>query len=96
MRTLAIGDIHGGLKALKEILEKAQVTTKDKLVFLGDYVDKGITSRQVVEYVQKLQETFPEHVVALLGNHELELLRDRSPDKSTWGGYNYYQLSYCT
>jgi serine/threonine protein phosphatase 1 len=38
MRTLVIGDIHGGLRAL-QILERAKVTTKDTLIFLGDYVD---------------------------------------------------------
>ena len=38
-RTLAIGDIHGGFKALEEVLDKAQVTENDTLIFLGDYVD---------------------------------------------------------
>jgi serine/threonine protein phosphatase 1 len=39
MRTLVIGDIHGGLRAFNQILERAKVTTKDTLIFLGDYVD---------------------------------------------------------
>jgi hypothetical protein len=34
MRTLVIGDIHGGLRALHQILERAKVTTKDTLIFL--------------------------------------------------------------
>jgi serine/threonine protein phosphatase 1 len=39
MRTLVIGDIHGGLRAL-QIMERAKVTPKDTLIFLaGDYVD---------------------------------------------------------
>ena len=38
-RTLVVGDIHGGLKALEQALERANVTDKDKLIFLGDYVD---------------------------------------------------------
>jgi serine/threonine protein phosphatase 1 len=37
MRTLVIGDIHGGLRAL-QIMERAKVTKEDTLIFLGDYV----------------------------------------------------------
>lgn len=35
MRTLVIGDIHGGLRALHQIMERAKVTEKDKLIFFG-------------------------------------------------------------
>ncbi|WP_217707033.1 metallophosphoesterase [Pedobacter ghigonis] len=38
-RTLVIGDIHGGLKALIQLLERASVTKQDRLIFLGDFVD---------------------------------------------------------
>jgi serine/threonine protein phosphatase 1 len=38
MRTLVIGDIHGGLRALHQIIER-HVTPQDTLIFLGDYVD---------------------------------------------------------
>ncbi len=44
---------------------------------MGDYVDKGPTAKQVVEFVKDLTTTFPTKVTAILGNHELELLRDR-------------------
>ena len=50
-RTLVIGDIHGGLRALKQIFEKASVTTKDTLIFLGDYVDGWSESPQVLDYL---------------------------------------------
>jgi hypothetical protein len=65
-----------------------------RLVFMGDYLDKGITSKQTVEYVKSLTEQFPDFVTAILGNHEIELLRDRT--ESLWGGgrAGYYQLSY--
>ncbi len=39
MRTLVIGDIHGGLKALVQVLERAAVQPTDELIFLGDYTD---------------------------------------------------------
>ena len=38
-RKLVIGDIHGGLKALHQVLDRAKVTSKDTLIFLGDFVD---------------------------------------------------------
>ena len=50
MRTLVIGYIHGGLRALHQIMERANVTTKDTLIFLGDYVDGWSQSPQVLDY----------------------------------------------
>ena len=47
------------------------------LVFMGDYVDKGPSSRIVIEFVKSLTDKFPDQVTAILGNHELELLHDR-------------------
>lgn len=38
-RTLVIGDIHGGLKALIQVLERVEVKQNDRLIFLGDYVE---------------------------------------------------------
>jgi len=72
MRTLAIGDIHGGLKALKEVLKKAEVTTEDKLVFLGDYVDGWSESPQTLDFLFELKDTH--NCVILRGNHDDLLL----------------------
>ncbi|MFZ0598180.1 MAG: metallophosphoesterase, partial [Flavobacterium sp.] len=47
MRTFVIGDIHGGLLALEQVMKKAEVTTEDTLIFLGDYVDGWSQSPQV-------------------------------------------------
>ena len=41
------------------------------LVFMGDYVAKGLTARQTVEFVRDLTITFPNGVATILGNHEL-------------------------
>jgi serine/threonine protein phosphatase 1 len=49
MRTLVIGDIHGGLRALHQIMERAKVTKEDTLIFLGDY-DGWSQSPQVLDY----------------------------------------------
>jgi hypothetical protein len=67
------------------------------LVFMGDYVDKGPTSRQTVEYVKQLTEHFPDHVTALLGNHELELLLDRDVRRwEAWSGAGFHGLAYAS
>ena len=71
-RTLVIGDIHGGLRALKQVLERAQVTPYDTIVFLGDYVDGWSESPQVIEYLMDLRTTH--NCVLLRGNHDMMLL----------------------
>ncbi|KAL7549238.1 hypothetical protein ACHAWF_012512 [Thalassiosira exigua] len=62
-----------------------------KLVFMGDYVDKGPTSKQTVEFVKDLTTAFPDKVTAILGNHELELLRDRDVNAphDRYSAYSY-------
>jgi serine/threonine protein phosphatase 1 len=73
MRTLVIGDIHGGLRGLHQIIERANVTINDKLIFLGDYVDGWSQSPQVIDYLIELQKTHD--VICIRGNHD-ELLKD--------------------
>jgi serine/threonine protein phosphatase 1 len=68
-RTLVIGDIHGGLKALKQVLERAKVTQEDKLIFLGDYVDGWSESAQVIAYLIQLNES--QECVFVRGNHDV-------------------------
>ena len=60
------------------------------LVFMGDYVDKGPTSRHTVEFVKNLTIAFPNKVTAILGNHELELLRDRDSRMMPYQRYSSY------
>ena len=55
-RILVVGDIHGGLLALQEVLANANVSSNDKLIFLGDYVDGWSQSPQVLDFLINLQE----------------------------------------
>ncbi|MFT6923140.1 MAG: serine/threonine protein phosphatase 1 [Crocinitomicaceae bacterium] len=83
-RTLVIGDIHGGLIALKEILEKAMVTSSDHLIFLGDYVDGWSDSAQVIEYLIPISQT--NKCTFIYGNHDAwchDWLRGGIPN-DTW------------
>ena len=72
-RTLVIGDIHGGLRALHQIMERAQVDQSDKLIFLGDYVDGWSESPQVIDYLIALKKK--QDCIFIKGNHD-ELLLD--------------------
>ncbi len=72
-RTLAIGDIHGGLKALIQVLQKAEIEPKDTLVFLGDYVDGWSESPAVLDFLIALSEN--QECIFIRGNHD-ELLLD--------------------
>jgi serine/threonine protein phosphatase 1 len=69
MRTLAIGDIHGGLRALTQVLERANVTDSDKLIFMGDYVDGWSESAQVIDRLIELTES--NTCVFIKGNHDI-------------------------
>lgn len=68
MRTLVIGDIHGGLKALKQLLERIVLTPEDKLIFLGDYVDGWSESAQVISYLIELSKI--QKSIFIKGNHD--------------------------
>ncbi|MFD2824963.1 metallophosphoesterase family protein [Leeuwenhoekiella polynyae] len=67
-RTLAIGDIHGGLKSLKQVLKRANVTAEDTLIFLGDYVDGWSESAETVSYLINLAQK--QNCIFIKGNHD--------------------------
>ena len=84
MRTLVIGDIHGGLRALHQILERASVSPNDKLIFLGDYVDGWSQSPEVIDLLITMKETH--NVICIRGNHDdllLEWLKNGT-DNPQW------------
>ncbi|MEA4936632.1 MAG: metallophosphoesterase family protein [Paludibacter sp.] len=73
-RIYAIGDIHGYYNSLKELIEnKIQFGKGDKLIFLGDYIDRGPDSKSVVDFILSLQNRDLD-IVTLMGNHESMLL----------------------
>lgn len=83
-RTLVIGDVHSGLKALKQVLQRAGVTSEDQLIFLGDYVDGWSDAVETVEFLIGLRKTH--HCIFIRGNHDelcLEWLRDDA-DNPLW------------
>lgn len=70
MKRLVIGDIHGSLKATKQVLERANFNPEiDMLIGLGDYVDGWNESYEVVSYLMNLP-----NFKGILGNHDHWLL----------------------
>lgn len=67
-RTLVIGDIHGGLKGLVQVIERANVTKKDTLIFVGDYGDGWSESAGVIRYLISLKKS--NKCVFIRGNHD--------------------------
>lgn len=81
MRTLAFGDIHGCSGMLDDLLAAVKPTAEDRLVFLGDYVDRGPDSRGVLDRLIAMRAN--PNVICLRGNHELMMTRARR-DKSEY------------
>ena len=72
-RTIAIGDIHGASDKLSTLLERLSPGKEDRLIFIGDYIDRGANSKGVIEQIIELKRRGYD-VIALLGNHEKLLL----------------------
>lgn len=82
----AMSDIHGYLDVLQSNLERIDLTGRNRLVLLGDYIDYGPESGQTLRCVYLLQQRYgAEKVIVLRGNHEEMLLDwlDTFPDSAT-------------
>ena len=83
MATIAIGDIHGNLPALEDLLSKVlpELYEGDHLVFLGDAIDRGPDARGCIERILHCKSETRAAVTALMGNHEhwmLESMNDHT------------------
>jgi serine/threonine protein phosphatase 1 len=87
MATIAIGDIHGNLSALEDLLGKVVPTLsrEDVLVFLGDYIDRGPDSRGCVDRIVRLKHESQFSVITLKGNHEEWMIKTwRDSTSHSW------------
>jgi serine/threonine protein phosphatase 1 len=71
-RTIAIGDVHGCPAALAALVEAIAPAADDTIVCLGDYIDRGPNSREVLDQVIALAARC--RLIPLLGNHEEMIL----------------------
>jgi serine/threonine protein phosphatase 1 len=77
LRLIAIGDIHGHVRALRGVLELIKPTSADTIITLGDVVNRGPDSRAVIETLLELGNVCS--LIAILGNHEEMMLDARNP-----------------
>jgi len=66
--TYVIGDTHGALKALIQLLERMHLQQTDRLIFIGDYVDGWSQSAQVIDYLMALEKNYV--CIFIKGNHD--------------------------
>jgi len=77
MLTYAIGDIHGSYRKLCALLghcSKHRGAAEYRIIFLGDYIDRGPNSREVVDLLIDTRSQAPDQLICLRGNHEDMLL----------------------
>ncbi|MBR9855350.1 MAG: serine/threonine protein phosphatase [Algicola sp.] len=72
MRTLVVGDIHSGVRALEQVMERAKVSSSDHIIFLGDYVDAWSTAVETIDFLIQLKSD--SKCTFIRGNHD-ELCR---------------------
>jgi serine/threonine protein phosphatase 1 len=80
MRILAIGDVHGCLLQLNDLLALVKPAADDLVITLGDYVDRGPDSRGVLDRLMTLKRGGM-RLVCLRGNHEIMMLQARDGDR---------------
>ena len=96
-RTIAIGDVHGCSAALEAVLGAVDPRGEDTLVMLGDYVDRGVDVRGVIDRLLALRGQC--RLIPILGNHDEMMLDIIAGDRGLLGewlmfGDNTTLLSY--
>ena len=95
MRTFAFGDIHGHYDEIKKLVSLIKPDDHDMLIFLGDYIDRGRQSFEVIEYLLELKEQY--NCVFLKGNHEelfMNYLSNTNEDLYLYNGGDMTVSSY--
>lgn len=79
-RLIAIGDVHGSAHALDAVIEAISPTPSDQLVFLGDMIDQGRDSRDVLARLIELKSRT--RLILIQGNHEEMMLAARKDERA--------------
>lgn len=79
---IIVGDIHGSISSLLQIFQDCGDPSETKYIFLGDYVDRGTNSIEVLMILSSYKIIYPDHIYLLRGNHETPCMTF---------GYGYYK-----
>jgi len=102
-RLIVAGDIHGDYESFQRIRNLFD-PEHDRLIFLGDYADRGPSGLEVIDGVWGLVREYPSRVIAMKGNHEdygesgrpsfspCDLMREAYEKRGSWGSYFEGQL----
>ena len=84
-KTWLISDIHGELGLFDRLLTGVNLG-KDRLIILGDVIDRGEHSMELMDKVRELMKQYPDKVQMIKGNHELflEMYVDGTLSEQTW------------
>jgi len=77
-KAVFVGDTHGDLEASQEVI-KRYLKKPYRIVFLGDYVDRGDSSEENIQYLLGLKLKHPEEIFLLAGNHEGFMVKEFYP-----------------
>lgn len=88
MRTIIIGDVHGCIDELEALCREVSVRPKDRVIFIGDIINKGPNSLAVWQLFRDLKAE------AVLGNHELRLIESHSGESSRKGLYRQMRIEF--
>lgn len=86
-RLIGITDIHGEYEKLCTVLEKVSPQSDDTIVFMGDYIDRGLKSREVVDKIIDMQNVC--NCVYLIGSHEYAMMHAPTDDYYNYLFWNY-------
>ena len=86
-RLIGISDIHGEYKKLCDLLDKIDPERDDTIVFMGDYIDRGAKSKEVIEKIISMKDVCG--CVYLIGSHEYALLHADSDEYYKYLFWNY-------
>ena len=86
-RIIGISDIHGELEKLTSLIEYISPQKEDTIVFMGDYIDRGKKSRQVVDKVIDMQNICNCHY--LIGSHEYAMMHAKTDEYYDYLFWNY-------
>lgn len=88
-----VGDIHGSIDKLEKLLTQIDEDSsrnggaESRVVFVGDYIDRGESSADVLRFMAHVTTTYPGKLVGLIGNHErmlLDFLSDPTGSAKRW------------